>query len=109
MSMAVWLLAMRLFPPPERPKEEQVAAPADGKVDEKGAAAAGDLGDVTMARVVPRLSATPGTVRHAGHRVGHDTRRVLHEVLEMSAAQIEALAAAKVILCSDRQDDEPSR
>src|SRR5665213_1072914 len=36
-----------------------------------------ELGTVCMAAAVPRMSATPGGVRHAGRRVGQDTRRVL--------------------------------
>ena len=40
-----------------------------------------DLGTVAMAGVVPRLSETPGEVRHAGRAVGEDTRAVLSDVL----------------------------
>lgn len=63
-----------------------------------------DLGTMTMAAVVPRLSETPGGVRHAGHRIGQDTRRVLRGVIDMSAAQIDALVQSGVIAC----DDTPS-
>ena len=56
-----------------------------------------DLGTVAMANVVPRLSATPGAVRHAGHRVGQDTRQVLRDLLGLADAQIEALAQRGVI------------
>jgi crotonobetainyl-CoA:carnitine CoA-transferase CaiB-like acyl-CoA transferase len=58
-----------------------------------------ELGTVAMANVVPRLSATPGAVRHAGHRVGADTRRVLQERLGLSAETLDSLEAAGVI-CS---------
>ena len=58
-----------------------------------------DLGSVTMPDVVPRLSATPGAIRHSGHRVGQDTRKVLTELAGMSKAEIDALVAAKVITC----------
>ncbi|NUZ04694.1 CaiB/BaiF CoA transferase family protein [Piscinibacter koreensis] len=64
------------------------------------------LGGVAMATVVPRLSATPGAVRHAGHRVGQDTRRVLAGVLGLSNERIDALAAAGVVTCDDRQTGE---
>jgi crotonobetainyl-CoA:carnitine CoA-transferase CaiB-like acyl-CoA transferase len=60
-----------------------------------------DVGSMTMAAVVPRLSDTPGGVRHAGHRIGQDTRRVLRDVISMDPAQIDALAQAGVIACDD--------
>jgi crotonobetainyl-CoA:carnitine CoA-transferase CaiB-like acyl-CoA transferase len=56
-----------------------------------------ELGGIAMANVVPRLSATPGEVRHAGHRTGQDTRRVLAELLGMQAAELDALAAKRII------------
>jgi len=55
------------------------------------------LGGIAMANVVPRLSATPGAVRHAGRRTGQDTRRVLGELLGMQASELDALAAAGII------------
>jgi crotonobetainyl-CoA:carnitine CoA-transferase CaiB-like acyl-CoA transferase len=58
-----------------------------------------ELGSVSMAAVVPRLSETPGRVRHSGHRVGQDTRRVLQELLGFDDAGIDALAARGVIRC----------
>lgn len=58
-----------------------------------------DLGTVPMAAVVPRLSATPGAVRHSGHRVGQDTRRVLKELLGMADASIDALVESGVVHC----------
>ena len=61
------------------------------------AAADEDLGSVAMANVVPRLSQTPGSVRHAGRRVGQDTRQVLHDLLALDAIQLDALEAAGVI------------
>ncbi|OGA22425.1 MAG: hypothetical protein A3H34_02325 [Betaproteobacteria bacterium RIFCSPLOWO2_02_FULL_67_19] len=56
-----------------------------------------DLGSVSMANVVPRLSGTPGRVRHAGRRVGQDTRRVLSELLGLAAGELDRLAATGVI------------
>lgn len=55
------------------------------------------LGGVAMANVVPRLSATPGRVRHAGRRTGQDTRRVLGEILGLGEERLDALAAGGVI------------
>ncbi len=56
-----------------------------------------DFGSVAMAVPVPRLSSTPGKVRHAGHRVGEDTREVLATLLGLDEARLDALAAAGVI------------
>ena len=58
-----------------------------------------------MAAPVPRLSATPGKVRHAGHRVGQDTRRVLVELLGMAQEEVDRLEAAGVIACGRGGDD----
>ncbi len=55
------------------------------------------LGGVAMAGVVPRLSATPGVVRHAGRGIGRDTRGVLRDVLGYADAKIEGLAQAGVV------------
>jgi crotonobetainyl-CoA:carnitine CoA-transferase CaiB-like acyl-CoA transferase len=56
-----------------------------------------DMGSVAMAAVVPRLSATPGSVRHAGRDVGFDSRRVLSEVLGLGDAEIDALVRSGVV------------
>jgi crotonobetainyl-CoA:carnitine CoA-transferase CaiB-like acyl-CoA transferase len=58
-----------------------------------------DLGSVAMAAVVPRLSATPGCVVHAGHRLGQDTRHVLSALLHYSGERLAALQSAGVIVC----------
>lgn len=55
------------------------------------------LGEVTMAGVVPKLSRTPGEVRHSGGAVGRDTEAVLRELAGMSAEEIERLCEAGVI------------
>lgn len=58
-----------------------------------------DLGSIKMANVFPRLSMTPGQIRHAGSgTVGSDTRAVLRE-LELTEAEIDALQAAGVVRC----------
>jgi crotonobetainyl-CoA:carnitine CoA-transferase CaiB-like acyl-CoA transferase len=62
-------------------------------------AADDDLGTVAMAAVVPRLSATPGRVRHSGRRTGQDTRWALSSLLGMTDARIDELAAAGAIHC----------
>ena len=60
-----------------------------------------DLGTVAMAAPVPRLSETPGGIRHAGKRIGQDTRRVLSEFAGLSAGELDRLESAGVIY-SDR-------
>lgn len=66
-----------------------------------------DLGEVAMAAPAPRLSGTPGAIRHAGRRVGQDTRYVLSGLLGMDEAEIARLDAAGVIACdrASRPDD----
>lgn len=59
-----------------------------------------ELGRVKMPEVVPRLSATPGAIRHAGRSVGQDTRDVLAGIAGYSEADIAALAADGVIACA---------
>ena len=58
-----------------------------------------DLGTVTMTDIVPKLSATPGAIRHSGHRIGQDTRRVLRELAGLSAEEISRLEAERIIVC----------
>jgi crotonobetainyl-CoA:carnitine CoA-transferase CaiB-like acyl-CoA transferase len=50
-----------------------------------------DLGTVAMPAPAPRLSATPGLVRHAGGVVGEDTVQVLSTLGEFSADEIAQL------------------
>jgi crotonobetainyl-CoA:carnitine CoA-transferase CaiB-like acyl-CoA transferase len=52
-----------------------------------------DLGSVTVAAPVPRLTQTPGRINKAGGRVGQDTRGVLGELLNLSADEIDRLQA----------------
>ncbi len=58
-----------------------------------------ELGSVTMPAVVPRLSANPGKIRHAGRRIGQDTRDVLREVSGLSDDEISALESRGIIAC----------
>jgi crotonobetainyl-CoA:carnitine CoA-transferase CaiB-like acyl-CoA transferase len=57
------------------------------------------LGEVRLAAPVPRLSQTPGEIRHAGGRTGEHTAAVLRE-LGLDAAEIGRLAADGVIFCA---------
>ena len=58
-----------------------------------------DLGTVTMTNVVPRLSATPGAIRHSGRRVGQDTRQVLRELAGLSVEEISRLEDERIVVC----------
>jgi len=75
--------------PHYRARNSIVAAPDDA------------MGTVAMAGVVPRMSATPGGVRHAGRAIGQDSRQVLRDVLGMADADIDALAGDGVIAVGD--------
>ncbi|MEI6027495.1 MAG: CoA transferase [Betaproteobacteria bacterium] len=66
-----------------------------------------ELGTVAMAQAVPRLSQTPGAVRHAGHRLGEDSRTVLRDWLGLDSAALDALQASRVILDSSTPPDTP--
>ncbi len=56
-----------------------------------------ELGSVVVAAPVPKLSSTPGVIRHAGRRFGADTREVLQSVLGLSPGEVDALAAQRAI------------
>jgi len=58
-----------------------------------------DLGEVTLAGVVPKLSMTPGAIRWSGHRIGQDTREVLRSLAGLSDADIDALEAEGIVCC----------
>jgi crotonobetainyl-CoA:carnitine CoA-transferase CaiB-like acyl-CoA transferase len=55
-----------------------------------------DIGTVTLAGVVPRMSATPGDIRWPGHRIGQDTASVLREFAGATDEEIEGLLASGV-------------
>jgi formyl-CoA transferase len=55
------------------------------------------LGALPQPGVIPKLSATPGRVTHAGAAMGRHTDEVLSGLLGMSAAQIAELRAARVV------------
>jgi formyl-CoA transferase len=50
-----------------------------------------------MAGIVPRFSATPGSVRHTGPELGEHTRDVLRELAGLSDEQITTLAARGLV------------
>jgi hypothetical protein len=59
---------------------------------------------------VPRLSSTPGAVRHAGRHIGQDTRRVLAEA-GLSNEELDRLQSTGIIFDSSREPvyDEDSK
>jgi crotonobetainyl-CoA:carnitine CoA-transferase CaiB-like acyl-CoA transferase len=63
---------------------------------------------VAMAGVVPRLSATPGSVRHAGREVGQDTRQVLSDLLGLTDERIAALVREGIIAEKPAQREQAS-
>jgi succinyl-CoA--D-citramalate CoA-transferase len=56
-----------------------------------------DLGTVTLHGIVPKLSETPGEIRHPGHRIGGDTFAVLQRLLGLDASRLRELARDGVI------------
>ena len=61
-----------------------------------------DLGSVTLAGVVPKLSRTPGAIRWPGRRTGQDTRALLRQLVNMPEAEIDRLHREGVIYCDSR-------
>jgi len=57
-----------------------------------------DIGEtVIVPAVLPRLSATPGRIRHLGPRLGQHTDEVLSGLLGMEAAENEELRSKRLI------------
>ena len=56
-----------------------------------------ELGEIPMQNVFPRLSATPGTVRHSGPALGEHNDYVYRELLDLSDAEMAKLADLRVI------------
>lgn len=58
-----------------------------------------DIGDLTLAGIVPRLSATPGDIAWAGRRVGQDTVEVLSSYAKAGRDEVDRLEASGVVFC----------
>ena len=56
-----------------------------------------EFGELTMMGVVPKLSDTPGKIRHAGHKVGQDTAEVLQNKLGLNEDELKDLLKQGVI------------
>ena len=63
-----------------------------------------EMGTVTLAGVVPKLSATPGKLRWSGHRIGQDTRAFLKQAARLSDDDIDRLVAEGVIFCDPKSE-----
>jgi crotonobetainyl-CoA:carnitine CoA-transferase CaiB-like acyl-CoA transferase len=73
---------------------------ADAAYAERGAIVSvedPELGPIRMPAAIPRLSATPGRVRWPGPALGQHNAEVYGELLGLDAAQLDALAAEKVV------------
>ena len=55
------------------------------------------LGDIAMQGVFPKLSASPGTIRQTGPKLGEDSEAVLTEWLGYASAYIETLKSSRTI------------
>lgn len=67
-----------------------------------------ELGTVKQANVVPKLSDTPGVIRHAGGQVGVDTRALLMERCDLDAATVKSLEDDGVVYCGAAAPDAAS-
>ena len=56
-----------------------------------------EWGKVTVTGVVPKLSATPGSIRWAGREVGADTASVLRGELGLDDEELGRLAAGGTV------------
>ncbi len=56
-----------------------------------------EVGPLPQPAVIPRLSATPGRVTHAGPRLGRHTDEVLGDLLGLTPAEIDGLRADRVV------------
>ena len=56
-----------------------------------------EIGPIPMQNVVPRLTATPGSIEHPGPRLGEHNDEVYGELLGIDAARRDALRARAVI------------
>lgn len=55
------------------------------------------LKNLTMLGITPKLSSTPGEIRHVGPKIGADTSSVLRDTLGLSEQAVQALVDAKVV------------
>ena len=63
------------------------------------------LGHTTQTGLVPRLSATPGSVRHSGPDLGADGFDILQRDLAMALDDIEALRKSAAVYLPGRTEE----
>ena len=56
-----------------------------------------ELGPVRMTGVLPKLSRTPGEIRHTGQMLGQSNREVFRELLGLSDGEIDDLEQKGVV------------
>lgn len=56
-----------------------------------------DIGNVTLAGVVPKLSRTPGRIKWAGRRIGQDTETLLMKHLALTQDEIKELEEKGIV------------
>jgi crotonobetainyl-CoA:carnitine CoA-transferase CaiB-like acyl-CoA transferase len=61
-----------------------------------------DIGDLAVPAPVPRLSDTPGHVRHLGQEIGYDTRSILMDLAEISAERLAQLESDAIVRCANK-------
>ncbi len=64
--------------------------------------------EVAMPIPVPRLSETPGVIRHAGRAIGSDTSDVLSELAGLEPAEVRSLHDRKVVFCGRLAREAPA-
>jgi succinyl-CoA--D-citramalate CoA-transferase len=57
----------------------------------------GELGEVRMQNVVPKLSETPGRIAHAGLEKGANNREIYVDRLGLSEEELRALGDERVV------------
>lgn len=68
-----------------------------------------ELETIALVAPVPKLSGTPGAIRHSGGRVGRDTAEVLTELAGVSEKSLDALREAGVVFDAARSSDRDAR
>jgi crotonobetainyl-CoA:carnitine CoA-transferase CaiB-like acyl-CoA transferase len=61
-----------------------------------------DIGDLAVPAPVPRLSDTPGHVRHLGYEIGSDTRSILMDLAEISSERLAQLESDSIVRCANK-------
>jgi formyl-CoA transferase len=56
-----------------------------------------ELGQIRMQNVTPKLSRTPGGIRHAGPRLGQHTEEILRDWLDVDDEELKRLGASGVL------------